>query len=104
LSIIYIIVERVFDPILQNYREPAQEVAVSKAFETQKIEQLNQSRVRQLKHGQSHDIISHKILIDEPKHKVKDTIPESRVGYNIVSGLGFKDHHFARPDKRWALL
>ena len=101
--------ERVFDPILQNFRDRSTE---STRRETEKMfatATLNKARETRLATGQPYDIINHGHLVKPKQKKVVKQDPEtlrklqlrrSHVDYNVVSNIPLSKHHFAHPKDR----
>ena len=101
--------ERVFDPILQNFRDKSTE---STRRETEKMfatATLNKARETRLATGQPYDIINHGHLVKPKQKKVVKQDPEtlrklqlrrSHVDYNVVSNIPLSKHHFAHPKDR----
>ena len=59
---------------------------------------------RQLRHVQTYDPLTHIPRVQEPPPKPRYTrTTDTKVQYNILSNLDFTQHHWAPPEKRYAL-
>jgi hypothetical protein len=106
--------ERVFDPILQRYRDHREEYRQRVAEETERINHLNRAMDIQVVREQPHHILHHESKFDtlapgqdptRQPHKQrqlvgKSGVPDSQQDYNIISNIAHDDHHWNRPDHR----
>jgi len=106
--------ERVFDPLLQRYRDNETEYKQRVAEETERINHLNRAMDIQIVREQPHHILHHESRFDKlapgkdptrQPHKERKTIgpvsmPVSQQDFNIVSNLPHDVHHWNRPDQR----
>lgn len=106
--------ERVFDPLLQRFRDNATEYKQRVLEETARIDHLNRAMDIQVLREQPHHILHHQSKFDaiapgadptrQPdkprKHVGTSGIPDTQQDYNIVTNIPFDDHHWGRPDLR----
>merc|ERR1740138_1258670 len=108
--------ERVFDPLLQRYRDHEIEYKQRLAEETERINHLNRAMDIQVVREQPHHILTHESKFDtiapgqdptrqphkqrNPVGKDGSTFPNSQQDYNIISNLAFDVHHWNRPECR----
>jgi hypothetical protein len=109
--------ERLFDPLLQRYRDNSTELNQRTLEERERVNHLNRSYDISILRGQPINIITHESKLDalapgqDPMrlgHEKRRTnrgpasknIPPNGLDYNIVSNLPQNDHHWAHPDAR----
>jgi len=106
--------ERVFDPLLQRYRDNATEYNQRVLEETERVNHLNRAMDIQVLREQPHHILHHESKFDKiapgqdptrQPHRTRQsvgggTFPVSQQDYNIVSNLPFDVHHWNRPEER----
>ena len=66
-------------------------------------EQIAQAKAKQLQAGQSYDIICHTSKVKTERFKLKEGLPGTRVGYDIINNLAF-DAKNDRSDKQLAAM
>jgi len=106
--------ERVFDPLLQRYRDNETEYKQRLGEEKERVNHLNRAMDVQVLREQPHHILTHESRFDaiapgqdpvrqphKPRQSVgKGTFPDSQQDYNIISNMAFDSHHWNRPDAR----
>ena len=101
--------QRVFDPILQRFRNNKTETTRRDHERMYATSVLNKARDTQLATGQPYDILNHSMKRRQKPvvHAVRDEALEremqlrrSNVDYNVISNKPLAEHHFAHPDKR----
>jgi hypothetical protein len=105
--------ERVFDPILQSFRNPETESIRRGTERTFATAVMNKARETQLATGQPFDILNHTVKRQETtfEHAIQDTAEHrelqkiiqkrrTHVDYNVISNKPLAEHHFDHPDKR----
>jgi len=110
--------ERVFDPLLQRYRDPRVEHRERLGEERGRVHHLNRAQDLEVLRTQQYNIVNHTDKLHgvaEPKRTPSwapggsgeqtqagrsGTYPTSLVDYNIVSNLSTDVHHWTRPQDR----
>lgn len=109
--------ERVFDPLLQRYRNNGTELQQRVLEETERVSHLNRAQDIQIMREQPFHIIRHESKLDSlapgvdparlsgdnprrPVGNAGNSHPDTAVDYNLISNLPFDVHHWARPDRR----
>jgi len=111
--------ERVFDPLLQRYRDNETEYKQRVLEETERVNHLNRAMDIQVLREQPHHILHHESKFDKiapgqdptrQPHRARKTVadigsqplsyPVSQQDYNIVSNLPYDVHHWNRPEAR----
>jgi len=106
--------ERVFDPLLQRYRNNETELKQRVSEEHERVNHLNRAYDIQTLREQPHHILHHCSKFDsiapgqdpvrQPnrlrKSVGKTTEPDTHQDFNIVSNIAYDDHHWNRPDQR----
>lgn len=108
--------ERVFDPLLQRYRDNQTEYKQRVLEETERVNHLNRAMDIQVLREQPHHILHHESKFDKiapgqdptrQPHRARKaegdpsgTHPVSQQDYNIVSNLPYDVHHWNRPEQR----
>jgi len=106
--------ERVFDPLLQRYRDNGTEYKQRVMEETERIGHLNRARDIQAIREQPHHILHHESKFDaiapgqdptrQPDRLRKNPgvsgVPDSQQDFNIISNLNHDVHHWNRPEER----
>lgn len=105
--------ERVFDPLLQRYRDGNVELKQRTLEEKERVAHLNRAQDIQILREQPFDIIRHDSKLDSiapgidpakqsrhPEGNPGNCIPSTAIDYNLISNLPFEVHHWARPDQR----
>jgi hypothetical protein len=88
--------EREFDPVLQQYRDPERQQSTVQSEHKANIKALNEAKGKQVLQGQCFDIVNHAWKLQNmgaKQFKQKLPMPESRVGYNILSNQDFPAGH-----------
>jgi len=112
--------ERVFDPVLQRYRDNNVEAAQRHHEERERVAHLNRAQDIQILREQPFHIVNHASKLEKlapgkdpmrlgghgtlgekerTKHG-KGNFPDTAVDYNILSNLPFREQHWAREDER----
>jgi len=112
--------ERVFDPVLQRYRDNNVEASQRHHEERERVAHLNRAADIQILREQPFHILhgaskleklapgkdpmrlgGHGTLGEKERSKHgKGNFPDTAVDYNIVSNIPMRDHHWAREDER----
>lgn len=114
--------ERVFDPVLQRFRDSGLEGSQRHAEERERISHLNRSQDIHIARGQPFNILNQESRLEalapgqdptrlggqpghgssttRPRGFGKTTHPGTAVDYNIVSNMSFEEHHWQRPGER----
>eukprot|EP00747_Dinoflagellata_sp_TGD_P164192 gnl/TRDRNA2_/TRDRNA2_183756_c0_seq1.p1 gnl/TRDRNA2_/TRDRNA2_183756_c0~~gnl/TRDRNA2_/TRDRNA2_183756_c0_seq1.p1 ORF type:complete len:580 (-),score=86.22 gnl/TRDRNA2_/TRDRNA2_183756_c0_seq1:215-1954(-) len=107
--------ERVFDPVLQRYRDNQTELNQRRSEEKERVGHLNRAMDIQILREQPFHIINHASKIEaiypdqDPmkvgKNKRKKegrsgSFPTTTLDYNILSNLPMDVHHWAKPEDR----
>jgi len=106
--------ERVFDPLLQRYRDNEVEYKQRAMEETERVNHLNRAMDIQVLREQPHHILHHQSKFEtiapgqdpvRQPHRARQpvgsgTYPDSQVDFNIVSNIAHDDHHWNRSDAR----
>jgi len=104
---------RVFDPLLQRYRDGNVELKQRTLEERERVTHLNRAQDIQILREQPFDIIRGDSKLDtiapgvdpaklsrHPEGSPGNCFPSTAVDYNLISNLPFEVHHWARPDRR----
>jgi hypothetical protein len=106
--------ERVFDPLLQRFRDNETEYKQRVLEETARIDHLNRAMDIQVLREQPHHILHHQSKFDaiapgqdptrQPDRQRKlvgiSGVPDTQCDHNIITNIPFDDHHWGRPDVR----
>lgn len=108
--------ERVFDPLLQRYRNGATELEQRTLEEHERVAHLNRAQDIQVMREQPFDIIRHESKLEavapgldpmrlgdnprRPQGNPGNSFPDTALDYNLISNLPFDVHHWASPDRR----
>jgi len=101
--------ERLFDPLLQCFRDEATESKQRALEQRETVAHLNRALDVQIRREQEANIITHNSKI-EPIDKAgmsrssraanAVSMPTTVVDYNIITGVGHDRHHWAKPEER----
>lgn len=103
--------ERVFDPILQRYRDPRVELDQRTREEDARTSHLNRAMDVQILREQPFNVVTNASRLEgvfdgEPTMAVKRAKPAKKkfvdtfVDYNILSNIPMSEHHWAKPGER----
>lgn len=109
--------ERVYDPVLQRYRNSSTELQQRTLEETERVAHLNRAKDIQILREQPFDIIRHESKLEgiapgvdparlsgsnprRPEGNASNCHPDTTLDYNLISNLPYDVHHWARPDRR----
>lgn len=106
--------ERVFDPLLQRFRDNETEYKQRVIEETARIDHLNRAMDIQVLREQPHHILHHQSKFDaiapgmdptrqpdRPRKSVgRSGVPDYSLDYNILTNIPHDVHHWGRPDLR----
>merc|ERR1719265_2704194 len=106
--------ERLFDPILQRYRDNSTETGQRVREERERVNHLNRAADIQILREQPFHIINHESKLDtiapgmdpmrpppnERSKFGKGTYPDTTLDYHIISNLPHESHHWAAPEHR----
>jgi hypothetical protein len=112
--------ERVFDPLLQRYRDSSVEAKQRHHEERERVSHLNRAADIQILREHPFHIVNHSSKIEKlapgkdpmrlgghgtlgEKERTthgKGNFPDTAVDYNIVSNIPFEKHHWGREDER----
>jgi hypothetical protein len=105
--------ERLFDPLLQRYRDNATELNQRTLEERERVNHLNRAYDISILRGQPYDLLTHTSKVEaiapgqDPMHFGRTrqgppdkNMPANGLDFNIVSNLPHTQHHWAPPHER----
>lgn len=103
-------IERIYDPILQTYRDKNVERTVKNIEIENMKNNFAKTKDNQLRIEQTYDLINLqdklKVFKEDPNYprvksqRIRKNVEGTNVKYNIISNNGFDSHHFDKPEKR----
>jgi hypothetical protein len=105
--------ERVFDPLVQRFRDPEVELYSRSREENARVGHLNRAHDIQILREQPWNLLTNASRLEGVDQGIdpvtlthtrarhgRSKMPDTLVDYNIVSNLNMEEHHWAPPDER----